>query len=389
VHADAIGGEPGRDADSGLTFIFFSSFLFFSNYILLNLFVATILDSFAASRREQEMSISEEDFKLFKYTFRDFTSRSAPELLPYRSLWPLLRTIGYTIGHDDDGNEIESVLAPPPYVTWTGEEQICWKLCRTDADAPEDVRDFLKSFYEHEFSPLTKPAERKIALHFDAWYEHLMSTAGVFECADVISGQGEDAPVDEHSVAWELWRIGGAVGGPPSYDIIQWAVRTLRFRLRFQNVLAELKFHGHLYINETSTVNYNDLLQAQVSLQLGKEGRSLEEQLAREAAAEAERQAGDSRFRAANWAKILHDRRATLVMHLEGARINGNTAPKTLAKLEKDLASIELAIAESDRASSVESLHENVRQLEKTGPLSEQGSAHSSSDSDSGEGEGS
>jgi hypothetical protein len=76
-------------------------------------------------------------------------------------------------------------------------------------------------------------------------------------------------------------------------------------------------------------------------------------------------------------------------MHLEGARINGNTAPKTLAKLEKDLASIELAIAESDRASSVESLHENVRQLEKTGPLSEQGSAHSSSDSDSGEGEGS
>eukprot|EP01047_Picozoa_sp_COSAG01_P098776 COSAG01_NODE_28907_length_649_cov_17.654545_1_plen_68_part_10 len=68
MHADAIGGEPGKDADSGLTFIFFSSFLFFSNYILLNLFVATILDSFAASMREQEMSISEEDFKLFKYT---------------------------------------------------------------------------------------------------------------------------------------------------------------------------------------------------------------------------------------------------------------------------------------------------------------------------------
>ena len=44
----AVGGEPGNpDGFPGLAFVYFASFFFLSNYILLNLFVAVILDNFA------------------------------------------------------------------------------------------------------------------------------------------------------------------------------------------------------------------------------------------------------------------------------------------------------------------------------------------------------
>eukprot|EP01043_Picozoa_sp_COSAG02_P015294 COSAG02_NODE_649_length_18914_cov_30.645868_1_plen_1639_part_10 len=96
----AVGGEPCgydcKDPDNttyGLAFMYFASFFFFSNYILLNLFVAVILDNFAASMREQELDISEADFEEFKYAFRAQTTDQTPELLPYQKLWTVLATI--------------------------------------------------------------------------------------------------------------------------------------------------------------------------------------------------------------------------------------------------------------------------------------------------------
>ena len=69
----AVGGEPGRDGPHSMqytAFMYFCSLFFFSNYILLNLFIAVILDNFAASMREQELDISEEDFEYFDYEIR-------------------------------------------------------------------------------------------------------------------------------------------------------------------------------------------------------------------------------------------------------------------------------------------------------------------------------
>eukprot|EP01043_Picozoa_sp_COSAG02_P112358 COSAG02_NODE_48553_length_333_cov_0.572650_2_plen_88_part_01 len=48
----AVGGEPGNPGGGGTpttAFMYFFTFFFFSNYILLNLFIAVILDNFAAS----------------------------------------------------------------------------------------------------------------------------------------------------------------------------------------------------------------------------------------------------------------------------------------------------------------------------------------------------
>ena len=55
-----VGGEPGgagRESQAGVAFLFFFSFFFLSNYILLNLFIAVILDNFAASMREQVCTV--------------------------------------------------------------------------------------------------------------------------------------------------------------------------------------------------------------------------------------------------------------------------------------------------------------------------------------------
>lgn len=160
----AVGGEPGQPgAQAGLAFIYFLSFLFLSNYILLNLFVAVILDNFSASMREQALQISERDFELFKYTFRDYTSDAAPERLPYTSLWRLMATVGSTAAEDEEGNMIESNLAPPPCHEWDKTKQISWKLSKgsnANDSGPDDVRAFLLELYEQDQSPLQDPHQR-------------------------------------------------------------------------------------------------------------------------------------------------------------------------------------------------------------------------------------
>jgi hypothetical protein len=63
----AVGGEPGQPGGNQLlAFAYFFTFFFLSNYILLNLFIAVILDNFASSMREQALQISEVDFEEFK-----------------------------------------------------------------------------------------------------------------------------------------------------------------------------------------------------------------------------------------------------------------------------------------------------------------------------------
>ena len=103
----AVGGEPcGYDckddqsfpSTQGLAFVYFCSFFFLSNYILLNLFVAVILDNFSASMREQELDISEADFEAFKYTFRDHTTDKTPEVLQFEKLWQCMAAIGQLDG---------------------------------------------------------------------------------------------------------------------------------------------------------------------------------------------------------------------------------------------------------------------------------------------------
>ena len=60
----AVGGEPGLPGSASISsFLYFLTFLFFSNYILLNLFVVVILDSFGGLMRASTLPVSERDFE--------------------------------------------------------------------------------------------------------------------------------------------------------------------------------------------------------------------------------------------------------------------------------------------------------------------------------------
>ena len=127
----AVAGEPnnlGQAGSPGLGIIFFASFFFLSNYILLNLFIAVILDNFAASMREQELDISEQDFEEFKYMFRMKTTEESPEILLWTDVWPLLAEVGATDGHDDIGNVTENPFSPVPADEWEVDNMTAWKL---------------------------------------------------------------------------------------------------------------------------------------------------------------------------------------------------------------------------------------------------------------------
>lgn len=138
----AVGGEPGRDGPKSMqitAFLYFFSLFFLSNFILMNLFIAAILDSFSSSMREQELDISEEDFEFLKYAFRGMASDKTPELIPYNQLYKLLVELSARGSHDIDGNAVESPLAPPLQLEWEKTEMIAWKL-----SLPQDI-DALRS----------------------------------------------------------------------------------------------------------------------------------------------------------------------------------------------------------------------------------------------------
>jgi hypothetical protein len=363
----AVGGEPGQpSAQSGLAFLYFMTFLFFSNYILLNLFVAVILDNFSASMREQELDISEEDFAKFKYTFRDFTSDKHPEELPYPNLWSLMATVGSKAGHDDEGNVIESVLSPPARVKWLKPQYTPWRIAQgaeASQAGPSDLKAFLHALYEQDNSPLQEPHER-IGITFDSFYDTLIQTPAMFESAHVNvdgpweayqPGAWEEQPIDPLSGVWETYRAivsdpdNELDASPPSYDVIEWAIQTLRFRVRYYKLCGELAFHGHIFKNESSTLTYNDLLQAMVNMSVGDAGLSLEETMRRELEnTEQANGSGNAIFRQANWLRIIEQTEANLLKQLDGANLNSNVSVQQRAALEKNLATVQAAKWEID-----------------------------------------
>jgi hypothetical protein len=127
----AVGGEPGRDGPYSMpytAFMYFCSLFFFSNYILLNLFIAVILDNFAASMREQELDISEEDFEYFKYAFRLRATDKTPDMMPFTKMYGLILEIAQRQAHNDDGEAMENPMTPPDKVEWDPSADTAWRL---------------------------------------------------------------------------------------------------------------------------------------------------------------------------------------------------------------------------------------------------------------------
>lgn len=308
----AVGGEPGMSPEGasslkgpGMAFFYFASFFFFSNYILLNLFIAVILDNFAASMREQELDISEADFEHFKYLFRSKTPDTTPEIVEYRKIWELLWECGSSDGHDDYGEIIEHPFSPPPREEWQKEQETAWKLslgsvgaAQSEPLAYSSVKAFIFAFYEEGNSPLcvdrqpgydsTKPKYKEG--DSQAYWDALIGTPAVF-----INDQGTLIAVEsEMYQPWEDFRqyaiasdlgqdVAAGVGDTSiTLDIVREALQSLRYRINFNNVLGEFAFHNNAFINETSTLSYDEILRGFVQNRMGHASLTLEEQLRRD-----------------------------------------------------------------------------------------------------------
>jgi hypothetical protein len=318
----AVGGEPGLpEGLQGSAFLYFFSFFFLSNYILLNLFIAVILDNFAASMREQALDISEIDFETFKYMFREKTTDSSPESIAYGKLWLLLKESGDTDGHDDDGNVIENPFSPGLFAVWTKENETAWKLAKPRDDtqlAFKDVFGVFQALYEEGNNPIEE--EDQPGETFEEYWLAMLLVPGVFKSAP-LCWEGERNP-DENGMCWmeedlrpfpsnndggQLWDdyckfalmvlgderraaegkdepVAASVDdGARMIDVetVKEAVQTLRFRANYHNCIRELEFHGLEYMNESSTLDYDQVLRAFVQNRMGKESLTLEEQMAR------------------------------------------------------------------------------------------------------------
>ena len=230
----AVGGEPGQpEAKATSAFLFFASFFFFSNYILLNLFVAVILDNFSSSMRESELDVSEENFIEFKRKFRHRTSDEQPEMLLFRDLWKLLEDVGGTDKPDHDGVVHSNALCPPKEQWWNNDCEMAWALSCDAGLVPGDLRSFLRRLYTTANSPLKQKGQPGIS--FGEWYDVLMSTPAEFESAD----QGDLGLLSE----WERYRRleesvpSPKVRPPPSYLVIKAAVKALRFNQQYKKMV--------------------------------------------------------------------------------------------------------------------------------------------------------
>ena len=346
----AVGGEPcGHDCkDPGdyshvLAFIYFASFFFFSNYILLNLFVAVILDNFSASMREQELNISEADFEEFKYAFRAQTTDKTPELLPYQKLWTVLASVGKLDGHNDDGIVIENALAPPPISEWTREEFVAWKVAKgRSADQNcTDVQSLVHNLYFQNNSPINNEAER-VGIGFSEHWQALLDTPAVFDCVPKEAMPAEYLRSDsipeldfswDNVVDWDAYRVSFRLTGEGSvsYTSILYALTSLRARVRLHNLREELDFHGHRYVDQDSVVKYDDFLQALVNLNCGEGALSLADQMARRA-----RNKGRADSNLATMQVNLGEMLSDTVVKIEAATLNSNVSERAKAKLLAD-----------------------------------------------------
>ena len=282
----AVGGEPGMPGSiSATAFIYFGSFFFLSNYILLNLFVAVILDNFSASMRESELNVSEEDFIAFKFKFRTKTTDKQPEMLLYTDLWELLKDIGGSEKPDEDGNfEVPmrggpSALSAAIETWWNNDHEMAWALSCEHGLAPGDLRKFVQELYTAANSPLK--ADGQPGISFREYFIALMETPSVYESAD----QGDIGVLE----VWEKARLeyaadhenGTHVAHTPPYNVIKAAVKNLRFSAHYKHLCTELEFHNMPYNGRGTEIKYDQVLQALVNVEMGDKALSLEEQLHR------------------------------------------------------------------------------------------------------------
>ena len=320
-----------REGDPGFSkygvFLYFSLFFFFSNYILLNLFIAVILDNFSACLREEDLEVDEEQIVLFKETFRDNCTEDSVERIYFSRLEEIMMALSEKRKEADVGKEgVENPLTPPAVKPWNERQKQAWdKVCREHKGkiqrgyglkGGESVRELVRAAYECTpllgadgglCNPLYGKGEpggfepegsNPNGGGFDAYWADFISTRTTSEERP---GDGDPAMEDLLDCA----QAGGVetFDGTVAFDVLEDFVRRLRFRMHYQRLVGELDVHSVKYVDETSTIRYTDLLQGLVNARLGAKALSLEEQVARglitldvaqaEAAAEAEQAMGE------------------------------------------------------------------------------------------------
>eukprot|EP01047_Picozoa_sp_COSAG01_P026068 COSAG01_NODE_1667_length_9569_cov_30.111404_3_plen_494_part_00 len=313
----AVGGEPNSGAGAPrIAFLFFFSFYFLANYILLNMFIAVILDNFEASMRESDLDISEKDFDKFKYLFRSFTTDQQPDVLAYTDMWALLRSAGGMESAEDP--EQESPFSPPLRELWDDKQEVAWRRSlqglSPDAVTPwAEVESLCRRLHDEGHSPTncdgqpgydeyrnerSEDGTKKARGQFQEWWIEIVRTPGMFVSESPAGGTGGDC-VAEESQAFSEWDefavaarralLPGPDGSPSpqwpdrtiSVSVVREAMLTLRFRLNFRNVLRELMYAGVVYINPTSTLRYDEVLLALMQNKMGVAALTLEEQIKR------------------------------------------------------------------------------------------------------------
>jgi hypothetical protein len=297
--------DPVNDVSKGVIFGYFFCFFFFSNYILLNLFVAVILDNFSACLREESLEISEEQIVVMKSTFRDMCTEESVERIYFKKLEDFMKVLSDKREVNERGvEEAENPLAPPAVKAWSALQSDAWvQLCSDFAGEKvgngvkggASLVDFIRSVYEYK--PLVRTSDGMLmnplyganapgGFHergdnpeggnFDAYWNVFVKTRTTSPTRE---GEGDlvmeaflDAAKDGNEAAFDQ---------VVTFDQIEDYVRRLRFRAHYMHLIDELDFHSVKYMNNQSTVRYTDLLQSMVNVKLGAEALSLEQQVER------------------------------------------------------------------------------------------------------------
>ena len=221
-----------------------------------------------------------------------------------------------------------------------------------DSEDCADVKAFVRALYMQNSSPLTSVRE-KIGISFMEYWEKLLETPSTFECTpedmcppDTLANTETGLAFTwQHCCDWEEYRATNGEGSA-TYETIMYACTTLKFRMRFQQLLEELKFHGNEYdpkkigTDDYPQIKYDQLLQGLVNLNCGSDALDLQEQIRRGHVGLEDEQAHDL----GTLLNDLNKAKTDMEAKVEAAKLNMNTTPEQQAKLEKDLARIIVAI---------------------------------------------
>ena len=228
------------------------------------------------------------------------------------------------------------------------------KLPRAAA-LPLTVYSLRADLYFQNNSPLTSVRE-KIGISFMEYWETLLATPSTFECTpedmclpDTLANTEMGLAFTwQHCCDWDEYRATNGEGSA-TYETIMYACTTLKFRMRFQQLLEELKFHGNEYdpkkigTDDYPQIKYDQLLQGLVNLNCGSDALDLQEQIRRGHVGLEDEQAHDL----GTLLNDLNKAKTDVEAKVEAAKLNMNTTPEQQAKLEKDLARIIAAIVRS------------------------------------------